>query len=179
MKNLLLDNIKEVIVNSEKKDVYAVSLYLEYYNDNVYEPTITVSYNTNMYLEECVKDGIDFIEAKWNYAYWAQNELYVFGLENNKEEIKKWFVKNNFGYLTYDEFFSQDIDETLIEEIDTKIKSVLVEVVKELHVSQFIKKQFGNEIPVVIHELEYSDKTLEINKAANPEYLISEFEKMF
>lgn len=179
MKEILLNKIKETIVNSSKEDVYAVSLYLEYYNDNVYMPTVTVSYNTNQNLNENIDRGIDPIEAKWNYAYWLQDELYVFGLDETKNIVREWFIKNNFEYMNDEEFFSNEINENLIEHIDLKIKEELVDIVKNLHDSGFIKEQFGKEIPVIIHELEYYEKILEINKKANPAGLLKEFEKFF
>ena len=55
----------------------------------------------------------------------------------------------------------------------------MVEVIKELHSSGFIKEQFSMDIPVIIHELEYYDEILEINKKANPEHTINDFKRFF
>ena len=52
---------------------------------------------------------------------------------------------------------------------------VLVEVVQELHSSGFIQEQFGKEIPVIIHELEYYDEIAQQNQRANPPETIEEF----
>jgi hypothetical protein len=179
MRDILLNKIKETILNSNKEDVYAVSLYLEYYNDNLYEPNVILSYNTNENVKNVVSEGVDELEARWNYAYWLQDDLYVFGENETKEHVKEWFINNGYEYLTYDEYYSRDVDEELICEIDDKIKNELIEVVKKLHETNFIKEQFGKEIPVLIHELEYYDEILEINKKANPSYVIEEFSKFF
>ena len=179
MKEIILNKIKEAIIKSNKEEVYAVSLYLEYFCDNLYEPNVILSYNTNEHLKEVMKDDVDELEAKWNYAYWLQEELYVFGTGDTKDVVKEWFIKNNYGYLTANEYFSSDISDELISEIDMKIREELIEVVKELHNSNFIKEQFCKEIPVLIHELEYYDEILEINKKSNPEYLLEGFKKFF
>ena len=49
-------------------------------------------------LNKNIDDGVNEIEAKWNYAYWLQDELYVFGLDETKNVFKEWFLNNNFNY---------------------------------------------------------------------------------
>ena len=63
------------------------------------------------------------------------------------------------------------------ESITEAFIEVLIEVVKELHESGFIKEQFGKEIPVLIHELEYYEEIAEQNLKANPTELVEEFAK--
>ena len=52
---------------------------------------------------------------------------------------------------------------------------VLVDIVKELHQSGFIKEKFGKEIPVIIHELEYYEEIANQNIEANGYELVEEF----
>ena len=179
MKETLISKLKETIINSDKNDVYAISLYLEYQSDNVYEPNIILSYNTNENVNSVVNTGVDELEARWNYAYWLQEDLYVFGDNDTKEIIKNWLLKNNFGYMDYDEYFNSEVEDELINNIDSAIKNEIVEVIKELHSSGFIKEQFSMDIPVIVHELEYYDEILEINKKANPEHTINDFKRFF
>ena len=68
-------------------------------------------------------------------------------------------------------------EESLYEGITEAFLEVLIEVVKELHESGFIKEQFGKEIPVLIHELEYYEEIAEQNLKANPAETVEEFVK--
>ena len=52
---------------------------------------------------------------------------------------------------------------------------MLVDIVKELHESGFIKETFGHEIPVLIHELEYYYEIGEQNIRANGTELAGDF----
>ena len=174
MKNLIIENVLNKLNSIEDKDIYAFNLYLEYYNDNPYEPTITFGYNTIKNYENSCNET-DKIEAKWNYAFWLQNEIFILGLDETKEIIKSWFVKNNLGYKSYEEFFNDEIDDKLCSKIDKKIKNEIVEAIKEIQNSSIIKKQFNKEIPIIIHELEYTNELAKLNEKANGKFLVNEF----
>ena len=178
MKNYLIKEIQKALSSINQSDIYALSLYLEYANDNPYEPIIILGYNTVSNFNKVCKT-VDILEAKWNYAYWLQNEIVVFGEDESRTIVKNWFIKNNLGYMTYEEFFSNDINEDLCNKIDDKIKNELIKVVKHLHCSGFINQKFNTEIPVIIHQLEYYNEIAEINKKANPNYLLKEFIEFF
>jgi len=86
----------------------------------------------------------------------------IFGEDSTKEIVEDWIKSNNF-------------DEEDDEKIFLEFKKVLVEVVKELHSSGYIKNQFGKSIPVIIHELEYYDEIAKLNIEANSYELVKEF----
>lgn len=174
MKNLIIEKFTSKLNTIEDKDIYAFNLYLEYYNDNPYEPTITFGYNTFKNFENAC-EKTDQQEAKWNYAFWLQNEIFVLGLDKTKEVIKTWFIKNNLGYQSYEEFFNGDIDDALCSKIDKKVKKEMVEAIKEIQDSNIIKNQFNQEIPIIIHELEYTKELAKLNEKANGKNLAKEF----
>ena len=174
MKNLIIEQISNKLNTITDKDIYAFNLYLEYYNDNPYEPTITFGYNTIENYENACKET-DELEAKWNYAFWLQNEIFVLGIDETKNIVKNWFLKNNLGYKTYEEFFDNEIDEKLCDKIDKKIKKEMVEAIKEIQNSNIIKNQFNKEIPIIIHELEYTNELAKLNENANSKNSVKEF----
>lgn len=147
---------------------------MEYYNDNPYEPTITFGYNSIKNYEKSCKET-DEQEAKWNYAFWLQNEIFILGLNETKDVVKKWFIKNHLGYKSYEEFFSGNINDRLCSKIDKKIKKEIIEAIKEIQNSNIIKNQFNKEIPIIIHELEYTNELAKLNKKANGKTLVKEF----
>ena len=174
MKNYLVEAIKDHLSKVKEKDVYAFNLYLEYANDNPYQPTVTFGYNTIEHFTKTAQSEEE-IEAKWDYAYWPQNELFVFGCDKTEKIVKDWMLAKGLGYMTYEEFFSEGFDENLPDKIDRKVKKELIDVVKEIHSLGLIKQHFGKELPIIIHELEYGDEIARINKRANPNALIKEF----
>lgn len=177
MKNFLINEIKNNLKNIETDDIYAFSLYLEYSCDNPFEPTITFGYNTTENFKNACEET-DEQEAKWNFAYWLQNEIFVLGVNETQEMMKNWLIENGFGYKTYDEIYGNDAEEIsdeLCVQIDEKVKNELIETVQEIQKSNVIQDKFGRQIPIIIHELEYYDEIAEINKKANPAELIQEF----
>lgn len=177
MRNILLDEIKKEISTWDKSDIYVVSLYVYDECDNPCEPTVTLGYNTVSNYENETQYASDEEEAKWNYAFWLQNDELVFGRGKTKDIVKQWIEDRGFTYLSYDEMFNSDNspDYEYYEGITKAFIKVLVDIVKELHSSGFIKEQFGKAIPVIIHELEYYDEIAKQNIEANSYELVEEF----
>ena len=176
MKNILLEQIKERIATWDKSDIYAVSLYVYDMNDNPCEPVVTLGYNTVEQFQKEIPNASDEQEAKWNYAFWLQNEELSFGAGETQSVVRQWIESAGYSYFTYEEMFDaeEEPEESLYEGITEAFIGVLIEVVKELHESGFIKEQFGKEIPVLIHELEYYDKIAGQNLRANPAKIVEE-----
>lgn len=176
MKEILLNKIKEKIKTWDKCDIYAISLWVNDNNDNPCEPTVTLGYNTETHYKTQISKASSELEARWNFAFWLQNEELIFGLNESQEIVKKWILKNGYNYYTYEEMFHiYDVDEEEYEGITQDFVQCLVDVVKELHSSGFIKEQFGREIPVLVHELEYYDEIANQNIEANSLELVEEF----
>lgn len=162
------------------KDIYAISLYISNPEDDPRRPMVTLGFNTLTQLHESLAHASDEHEAKWNYAFWLQNEELVVGDnygENpeDAERITNW-VKEMGCYYTdeQEEINFEDILE-LGERITEAFVEMCVDISKQLHDNGVIKKKFGKEIPVLVHELEYYDIIANQNLRANPEKVISEF----
>lgn len=175
MKTLLADSIKKCVQGWDKSGIYAVSLFVYDNDDNPCEPTVTLGYNTNDCFLESVSYASDKQEAKWNYAFWLQNEEMVFGVDETQPVVREWLESLGFTYYSYDEMFDSEPDEASYEGITDEFVKVLVGIVKELHASGFIKEQFGQPVPFLIHELEYYDKIAEQNIEANGAELVKDF----
>ena len=84
---------------------------------------------------------------------------------------------HGFPYISTEEIYQHgDFCEEEFYYITQAFVNVLIEIVQELHKSGFIKEQFGKEIPILIHELEYYDEIAEQNLKANPLELSDELD---
>ena len=178
LKNLLLEKIRDTIRTWDQEGIYAVSLWVNDENDNPCTPSITLGYNTEAHYESQIDRASSAGEARWNYAFWLQNEELYFGGESSAE-IKEWVLANGFPYYTEHELFYEiDPDEEedeAIHAITGAFVRILIQVVQELHASGFVREKFGKDLPVLIHELEYYDEILDQNIRANGFLPVHEF----
>ena len=61
------------------KDIYAISFWKDNLEDDPRCPVITIGYNTLTQVEAAKKNASSPMEAKWNYAFWLQNEIGTIG----------------------------------------------------------------------------------------------------
>jgi hypothetical protein len=163
MKNYLLNELMKNIEKWDESDIYVISLFVYNEDDDPNYPTVTLGYNTISNFENSIDEAWDEEEAKWNFAYWLQNDEYIFGIDETRGIVEKWINENNLI----------DQDDDMI--VTNAFIKVLVDIVKELHQSGFIKKKFKEEIPVLIHELEYYEEIANQNVEANGYELVEEF----
>ena len=163
MRNYLLKELKTKIEKWDTSDIYVISLFVYDEDDNPNQPTVTLGFNTLSNYEESIDVAWDEEEAKWNFAFWLQNEEYVFGVDETRPIVEKWIEDNNYI----------DEDDDMI--VTNAFVKELVDIVKELHQSGFIKEKFGKEIPIIIHELEYYEEIANQNIEANGYELVEEF----
>lgn len=177
MKEYLQSEIKKCISSWDKSDIYVISLFVYNEDDNPCKPTVTLGYNTYTKFKSEIEYAWNEQEAKWNYACWLQNKELEFGTGDSKEIVKKWMNDHGFPYISTEEIYQHDdFCEDEFYYITQAFVNVLIEIVQELHKSGFIKEQFGKEIPILIHELEYYDEIAEQNLKANPPELSDELD---
>lgn len=179
MKAHIMSEIKNCITSWDKSDIYAISLFVYDEGDNPCHPTFRLGYNTNQKYELEISNASSGKEARWNYAFWLQNTELYFGIGESQKYVKEWLADNNFPYISSQDMFSKNakIDDEGLEKITEAFVNVLVEIVKELHDSGFVAKEFGKSIPILIHELEYYDRIAQQNLKANPAECVEEFVK--
>ena len=167
---ILKKSIIETIKTWTENDIYAISLYVYDDGDNPSKPTVTLGYNTESNFQDEKDNAYDEGEARWNYAFWLQNEEYVFGYDETANIVKEWILSQGFIY-NEDIYYEEDTD----EEITEAFVNLLVDIVKEIHEEKILSNKFGKEIPILIHELEYYEKIAEQNIRANGEELVEDF----
>lgn len=172
LRNLIISNIERWVA----EDIYAISLFVYDQEDNPCKPTVTLGYNTETQVKNEVGNAGDELEARWNYAFWIQNDFFCFGQDETEEYVREWLKYNHLPYYEDDDV-AWDKDSTYeeVEIITKKFVEVLVDIVKEIHQSGLLTQKFGKEIPIIIHELEYYDEIAEQNIEANGRKILADF----
>ncbi|SSY70252.1 hypothetical protein [Alysiella crassa] len=164
-----------------RDDVYALSFWVS--GGDEWLPSLLVSYNTYQQVQENENNTLkQDDEAKWNFAYWLQDEaeLFCVNLYQNNQELETWLQHSSFAY-TEDEFESifDDDGNDDVEDKSSEFYEAFVEtqiaVVQRLFDENVIADVFGQNIPVIIHSLEYYDEPLSWTERANPKGLADEF----
>lgn len=178
--DILYEGIRKTIEGWTEADIYAISFFVYDDGDDPNKPTVTVGYNTENCVRDSIEDAFDEAEARWNYAFWPQNEEYSFGYDETAETIEAWRKENGYesdesapeGGDDYDENGYYTGKPPLVTE---KFIEVLIETARRLHESGVIRKKFGKDIPILIHELEYYGAIAEQTRKANPDGAADEF----
>lgn len=177
------EKLRKAITNipdEEVKDIYALSFYYYAEDDDSRYPTIEVSYNTTkQYINETANASSE-TEAKWNYAFWLQEEIEKIGGEDD-ELLAKWFKETPYFY-TEEENEEAEEDDDLFDELlekggefETEFMEGILLLTKKLFNEKVIEVKFKKEIPILVHELEYYDKPIEWTIRANNPEVIQEF----
>ena len=175
MKEKLKKLIEQSILSWTDVDIYVISLLVYDDHDNPCKPTVTLGYNTEQWYRDSIPEADDAQEARWNYAFWIQNEELCYGIDDTASDVKRWVLANGFPYNENDDELEEEEYDRLVGTITKAFVRVLIEIVQQLHTSGIIKNKFGKEIPVLIHELEYYDEIAEQNIEANGEELVKDF----
>lgn len=166
MKEKMKTMLQETIKTWTAEDIYAISIWLQYDNYNPCKPVVIVGYNTEEQYQKSLQET-DEREARWNFAFWLQNEELCFGVDETAEDVRQWIIAN--GYSVFED--DDDVEDAQCEAMERFIENTLIEIVKEVHQKKILTEQFGEELPIIIHELEYYDKIAENNMEANGDIL--------
>jgi hypothetical protein len=156
----------DAIPSEERADIYVVSFFVYDESDDPRKPTVTVGFSTE---SDVAASGDDEEEARWNYAFWRQNELAIIcdsAADPAGAALREgWAREKGLWYdLAVDE---NPVFNERGEPLTKAFVQVLVGVVQRLQRGD-VERIFGRAIPVLIHELEYYDEIAEQNLAANP-----------
>lgn len=143
------------------ENIYAISLYVYNEEDDPCRPVAVLGYNTKQQVERSVPLASDEQEARWNYAFWLQNEELCWGRGDTAGEVRQWIAG-----------LGMEADE---EGIAGAFRELLIQVVKDIHATGLLKGQAGTELPILIHGLEYDRETARQNLEANGEALDEDF----
>ena len=157
--------------------VYAVSFFVYDEDDDPRRPTLTVGYNTVEHWQQTVSQASSAAEAKWNYAFWPQNEIASFGRSGTPSEatVAEWLRERGLSYT--DEQADADLDATL--ELDERITEQFVEAccsaARRLQSEGVVSQALSEQVPVLVHELEYYDAIANQNERCNPPGVADDF----
>ncbi|MBK7233792.1 MAG: hypothetical protein IPH93_16410 [Saprospiraceae bacterium] len=173
LENYIFNEAKGVIQKidpNELIDIYSYSFYISNIDDDARLPSLTIGYNTETNLNENIESASSKNEAKWNYAFWIQNELVLIGEDDDsKGIISEWIENQDLHYTDEDE--DDDFDTCLEkgENISKSFVDTLIVIVQRLPKEQI------TELPNLIHDLEYYDEIKNQNILANGIERVREF----
>lgn len=163
-----------------KIDIYALSFWFYTDDDDPRYPVIMVSYNTNTHFQSQIASASSEEEAKWNYAFWLQEDIQSIG-GSDDEQLKKWFATTPHFYSDKENELA-DEDDDLFDEILDKGSAFCDEFIEEiilltqrLFSEKVVEQKFGKNIPAMVHELEYYDRPVSWTVRSNPKGLVDEF----
>lgn len=164
----------------EAEDIYVISFFIDNERDDPRQPTLTIGYNNETQFQHTIANASDEAEARWNYAFWLQNELTVIGdLTRDPDGATarhRWI--SELG-LWYDEPARAEDWTTTVGPMAAKIEAnfnqACVHLARDLHNDGVIKSVIGKPVPVVLHELEYYEGIARRTEAANPPGLADDF----
>ena len=160
----------ETIADDDRAEIYVVSLFVYDEGDDPLRPTITVGYNTESDVVGAA-DQTDEDEARWNYAFYRQNELAVLfdGRRDPDGAALRDDAIESAGYTF-------PFDSALQKAVTTPwFVANTVFAARRLHDTGDVMRIFGRSIPVLVHELEYYDVIAMQNLAANPPGVADDF----
>ena len=130
LKNLIVSRINEWT----EPDIYALSLFVYDENDNPCKPTVTLGYNTERQYRESLPRAYDEAEARWNYAFWLQNDFLCFGTGETAASVREWLVKKKLPFYEDDDpAWDDDLTYTRTAYITGEFVRELVSIVKQIH----------------------------------------------
>lgn len=167
MEEMLYQKVRRTMSDWDEEDIYAVSFFV--YSNEVYSyreycnvSSFAISYNTE---SDCNGAG-PHSEERWNYAFWRQDETVIIEPADDSPEMGMlfdWYREN--GIENIGEETSLDFDGPVGF---PELVNLVAKVARRLQSEGFLKEKFGRPIPIIIHDLDYTDCTIKATEYANP-----------
>ena len=152
-------------------DVYAFSLWVTYVDDDPRRPEVWFGSNTEAQVEASLERASDQLEARWNFAFWRQNQIEVIGGDDRDGAVwfSVWFM-HDLGRWFTDEDESSDPDSAYAtgSQMEFYFFRKMADVAARLHDRGKTLGADGRRIPIIVHELEYYEEIAVQNERANP-----------
>lgn len=168
---------RAIAVHAPEDDAYVYSFEVRYDDNDPRLPTVWFGWNTEAQVQATLEHRTsDEVEARWNYAHWLQNEIALIGGHGDADGATRFraWLQHDVGRWYSDEEEADDFDATLEvgEEMTEAFWHTCVDVVAALHQRGRTLGPRGRLIPIIVHELEYHDETIEANERVNPAGLV-------
>ena len=174
-KQYLSEKCRKVIEGWEcNPEIYAISFFVyaneDYcYKGNTYFPEFSVGYNTEKDCDYAPSGS----EDRWDFALWSQNNEVVINCETEKEAdyLLEWYKENGIeatGPEDENEMYNEEMEYIGKGPVGYYELLMLVsDIAKELQDDGTVKNKYGN-IPIIVHELEYTWCVKKATQNANP-----------
>lgn len=181
--NKLLDILHErsmSVINSIDpdtiRDIYVLSIYV---NDEEDFPELRIGWNTNKQWHACSpkpgqKAGSMIAssagEAKWNYAFWLQEESYILGgyPDDPDSDLKtKWLQEKGIDFNS-DQLNEGEKGDRLRELRSKALWALATELSKRLRKDRRFDSILGGGFPILVHEVHMDGREAEFVHEANP-----------
>lgn len=159
-------------------DIYALSFFIYDNDDDPRYPVLQLGYNTLKHVADSTASASSVEEAKWNFAFWLQNELEFIGVSEPEDAqlLEELLRSRSLWYTDEDEEADFDRCTQIGSDITAYFADACVRIARALHEKGVIEQQFSRPIPVIVHELEYYDEIAVQTRSANPLGVAKEFE---
>lgn len=177
---VLADALQSVDRN-EASRVYVLSIHIYDEDDDPRCPSILLGWNTEDRARATAPrpgEGRTWPiasspeEARWNYAFWLQNELAHVCAEvedpRGAELRRTWIEAQGLWYSDELEAADPDAADETGGMIHQAFSSLIARVVSRLHAEGCVERTFSRSLPVVIHDLDDSPETALATEHANP-----------
>ena len=167
--------IKRIISSWQEKGIYALSFLLVYNETSFYDniqflPEFSIGYNT----EEVCAGAPLFSEDRWNYAFWKQNNIPIISPQNPTavELLLDWYHVQGIKNIGVPEREEDMYDKRGIYAGKgpggyIELMNLISQIARRIQNNNFVKERFGN-IPIIVHDLEYSWYSIRATQNANP-----------
>lgn len=172
----LYNEAKKIISGWNDNGIYAISFFV--YSNEAYAyrgfsnvPEFSVGYNT----ESDCPDAGPYDEARWNFAFWRQNNVPIIDPNRGNaatDLLFDWFEENGLRDIGKEDFENcYDENGSYIGKGPIgryELLTLVSEAAKRLQEEDFVKNHFGKTIPIIVHGLEYAWFDVEATENANP-----------
>jgi hypothetical protein len=143
-----------------------------------------IGYNTETQVHQTLQATThrpsDPAEARWNYAFWIQNELAVIGhpVRDAAGAAARELWIRDLGLWYNEPATSEDWMTTagpLAQQIEAHFNATCCDLARALHATGIIEQSLGRPVPVLVHDLEYYEQIARRTETANPPGLALDF----
>lgn len=159
-------------------DIYGLSFFVSDIDDDPRFPLLQLGYNTLEHALACTPSASSAEEAKWNFAFWLQNELKFIAEPGTQGRLllEDHLKASGLWYSDAEEDADFDQCMKIAERITAYFVDACVQIAQTLHATGVIEQTFSKPVPIIVHELEYYDEIAKQTRLANPPGLAHEFE---
>lgn len=158
-------------------DICALSLWIYVEEDEPPQFVADLSCNTEARVAAMADQASDAGEARWNFAFWLQQPSLSIGSADDEAGMaarQQWLADAGFAEQLATAG-DQDREFEICDAIEGEFCEIVATAARELHDSGLLADLFGRSVPIILHDLEFHEGTVDLATAANPPEVIRPF----